>query len=67
MYHIYHIVTRHLRIIYRAKVFTQEKLLNRFCSRLSADGYIFMGHSETILGMYVPLAQVAPTVYRKLR
>lgn len=43
---------------------TQEKLLNRFCDHLSPDGYIFMGHSETILGMDVPLTQVAPTVYR---
>jgi len=45
---------------------TQERLLNRFCGYLSSDGYLFMGHSETLLGMDVPLAQVAPTVYRKL-
>jgi chemotaxis protein methyltransferase CheR len=44
---------------------TQEKLLNRFCTYLSSDGYFFMGHSETLLGMDVPLVQVAPTVYRK--
>ena len=44
---------------------TQEKLLNRFCDYLSPDGYIFMGHSETVLGMDVPLAQVASTVYRR--
>jgi chemotaxis protein methyltransferase CheR len=45
---------------------TQERLLNRFCGYLSSDGYLFMGHSETLLGMDVPLVQVAPTVYRKL-
>jgi chemotaxis protein methyltransferase CheR len=45
---------------------TQERLLNRFCKYLSPDGYLFMGHSETLLGMNVPLTQVAPTVYRKL-
>ena len=44
---------------------TQEKLLNKFCAYLSPDGYLFMGHSETLLGMDVPLVQVAPTVYRK--
>jgi chemotaxis protein methyltransferase CheR len=44
---------------------TQERLLNRFCQFLSPYGYIFMGHSETILGMDVSLVQVAPTVYRK--
>jgi chemotaxis protein methyltransferase CheR len=45
---------------------TQERLLNRFCGYLSLDGYLFMGHSETLLGMDVPLVQVAPTIYRKL-
>ena len=44
---------------------TQERLLNKFCAYLSPDGYLFMGHSETLLGMEVPLVQVAPTVYRK--
>jgi chemotaxis protein methyltransferase CheR len=44
---------------------TQERLLNKFCKCLSPDGYIFMGHSETLLGMDVPLVQVAPTVYRR--
>jgi chemotaxis protein methyltransferase CheR len=44
---------------------TQERLLNRFCISLSEDGYLFIGHSETLLGMDVPLVQVAPTIYRK--
>lgn len=44
---------------------TQEKLLNHFCDYLSPDGYIFMGHSETLYGMDVPLTQVASTVYRR--
>lgn len=44
---------------------TQERLLNKFCNCLSPDGYIFMGHSETLLGMDVPLVQVAPTVYQR--
>lgn len=46
---------------------TQEALLNRFCRYLSPDGYIFMGHSETLLGMDVPLTPVAPTIYRRVR
>jgi len=44
---------------------TQERLLNKFCNYLSPHGYIFMGHSETLFGMDVPLIQAAPTVYRK--
>lgn len=49
-------------IIYFDKI-TQERLLNRFCDYLAPHGYIFMGHSETLFGMDVPLKQVAPTVY----
>jgi chemotaxis protein methyltransferase CheR len=44
---------------------TQERLLNKFCNYLSPHGYLFMGHSETLFGMNVPLAQAAPTIYRK--
>ena len=44
---------------------TQERLLNKFCRCLSPHGYIFMGHSETLFGMNVPLVQAAPTIYRK--
>jgi chemotaxis protein methyltransferase CheR len=44
---------------------TQERLLTKFCAHLATDGYIFMGHSETMNGLDVPLAMVHPTVYRK--
>ncbi len=53
-------------IIYFDRV-TQEKLLKRFCRHLVPGGYIFMGHSETLQGMDLPLVPVAPTVYRKNR
>jgi len=45
---------------------TQQRLLTKFCKYLSPRGYIFMGHSETLFGMDVPLTQVAPTVYRRV-
>ncbi|MDD3846350.1 MAG: hypothetical protein PHC90_08310 [Syntrophorhabdaceae bacterium] len=51
-------------IIYFDKII-QEKLLNKFCRSMKPGGYIFMGHSETLFGMDLPLEQVAPTVYRK--
>lgn len=44
---------------------TQERLLNRFHRQLVTGGYLFLGHSETISGLNVPLKQVASTVYRK--
>jgi len=46
---------------------TQEKLLNRFYHHLVPGGHIFMGHSETLSGLDVPLVNVAPTVYAKRR
>ncbi|RII28339.1 MAG: chemotaxis protein CheR [Geobacter sp.] len=45
---------------------TQERLLNRLCAHLHPGGLIFMGHSETLSGLDVPLTQVSPTVYRKV-
>lgn len=44
---------------------TQQALLQRFCQHLSPGRYIFMGHSETLHGMNLPLVQVAPSVYRR--
>ena len=51
-------------IIYFDKA-TQEGLVNRFSRHLAPGGYLFLGHSETLCGMDVPLVQLAPTVYRK--
>lgn len=45
---------------------TQERVLNRVCRYLRTGGYMFMGHSETLNGLKVPLVQVAPTIYRKI-
>lgn len=46
---------------------TQERLLNKFCSLMAKDAHLFMGHSETINGLEVPLVMVYPTVYQKQR
>ncbi|WP_298436500.1 protein-glutamate O-methyltransferase CheR [Geobacter sp.] len=46
---------------------TQERLLNKFCRQLIPGGYLFMGHSETLSGLDVPVVQVASTIYRKPR
>lgn len=45
---------------------TQEKMLNRLCRHLQPGGYLFMGHSETLSGLNVPLKLVASTVYQKI-
>lgn len=46
---------------------TQERLLQRFHRNMKPGSYIFMGHSETLSGLDVPLVSVYPTVYRKPR
>jgi len=46
---------------------TQERLLQRFYGHMRPGAHIFMGHSETLSGLDVPLASVYPTVYRKLK
>lgn len=45
---------------------TQERLFSRFCRKLSPGGFLFIGHSESLTGMSLPLESVAPTVYRKI-
>ena len=44
---------------------TQELVLNRICRHLRSDGYLFMGHSETLNGLNVGLVPATSTVYRK--
>jgi chemotaxis protein methyltransferase CheR len=45
---------------------TQEQLLSKFCLQLRPGGYLFIGHSESLTGMDLPLRQHAPTVYKKM-
>ena len=51
-------------IIYFARPI-QEKVLNRLCCHLNPGGFLFIGHSETLSGMNVPLTQVESTIYQK--
>ncbi len=43
---------------------TQEKVIQKFCRLLRPGGLLLLGHSESIIGLNVPLRQVSPTVYR---
>ena len=42
---------------------TQSVLFKKFCANLAPGGYLFIGHSESLTGLDLPLRQVAPTVY----
>ncbi len=44
---------------------TQERILQKLTGQLMPGGYAFVGHSETLHDMDVPLVPVAPAVYRK--
>jgi len=44
---------------------TQEQILRKLASNLVPGGYAFLGHSETVHGLDVPLEPVAPALYRK--
>ncbi|MFN8259211.1 MAG: CheR family methyltransferase [Bacteroidales bacterium] len=44
---------------------TQEKVINKLCNYLRNDGFFFLGHSESITNLNVPLKQLKPTVYSK--
>lgn len=44
---------------------TQAKVLKRLCDRLKRGGFLFIGHSESITGIDLPLTTVANTVFRK--
>ncbi|WP_425325950.1 CheR family methyltransferase [Oceanidesulfovibrio marinus] len=45
---------------------TQEVLFQKFCRCLAAGGFLFIGHSESLSGMDLPLKQVAPTIYQRI-
>jgi chemotaxis protein methyltransferase CheR len=45
---------------------TQERILRKLWQQLIPGGYMFLGHSETLSGLDVPLTAVASSAYRKL-
>jgi chemotaxis protein methyltransferase CheR len=51
-------------IIYFDKA-TQTRLMQRFADHLKDDGYLFLGHSESLHGMSERFAFVRNTIYRR--
>lgn len=43
---------------------TQESLLRRLTNCLFRGGHLFIGHSESLAGLALPVQQAAPTIYR---
>ena len=44
---------------------TQERILQKLAAQLRSGGYVFVGHSESLHEMNLPLVPVAPALYRK--
>ena len=60
----FHVIFGRNVIIYFAKKI-QEELIRNFTKMLYPSGYLFLGHSENICSLDVPLVLSSPTVYRK--
>ncbi|NOZ47634.1 MAG: methyltransferase domain-containing protein [Chlorobi bacterium] len=43
---------------------TQDKVLVKLSKYLKPDGFLFIGHSESILSREIPFKQIKPTIYR---
>jgi chemotaxis protein methyltransferase CheR len=44
---------------------TQQSILCKLIAHLAPEGYLFVGHSETLHDMSLPVVPVAPALYRK--
>ncbi len=44
---------------------TQQRHFSKLLGCLLPDGYLFIGHSETLSGLTLPVKQIIPTVYKK--
>jgi chemotaxis protein methyltransferase CheR len=45
---------------------TQEKVIRKISNKLKTGGYLFLGHSESIIGLKLPLERMAATIYKKV-
>jgi chemotaxis protein methyltransferase CheR len=61
--HDYDIIFCRNVLIYFDKA-TQERVIRKFAEHLRPGGLLFLGHSESIMGMNVPFRQLRPTVYQ---
>jgi chemotaxis protein methyltransferase CheR len=45
---------------------TQEAVLRQLCAHIRPGGYLFLGHSETLAGLDLPLRPAGSTTFRRL-
>ncbi|MGB9747477.1 MAG: CheR family methyltransferase [Bacteroidales bacterium] len=44
----------------------QERILIKLCSRLKTNGFLLLGHSESVIGFDLPVVQILPTILKKV-
>jgi chemotaxis protein methyltransferase CheR len=44
---------------------TQERLVNRLAEYIEPGGYLFIGHSESLIGVKTDLKYVQSSIYRR--
>jgi chemotaxis protein methyltransferase CheR len=44
---------------------TQEAVIRKLCAHLRPGGYLFVGHSESLAGLSIPVECIETAVYRK--
>ena len=44
---------------------TQEQVIRKLCSHLRVGGYLFIGHSESLADLRLPVVQVKSTIFQK--
>ncbi len=58
------IFCRNVLIYFNKK--TQEAVLQKICRYLKSGGYLFLGHSESVNYLDVPLNQMQPTIFKRI-
>lgn len=46
---------------------TKERVLRAVCGRVRPEGWLLLGHSESLAGMDLPLRQIRPSVFRRVQ
>jgi chemotaxis protein methyltransferase CheR len=57
------IFCRNVLIYFEKEV--QHRILRQLCQQISSGGYLFLGHSESISGLNLPLMHIKPTIFLK--
>lgn len=63
--HLFDIIFCRNVLIYFDKQ-TQGDVVNKLCNKLNKNGYLILGHSESITGINAPLQAVKNTIYQKI-